>query len=48
MTAAGWIFMGVSIGFVVALTAFCFVRVLRRPVGSRRPADSSGGRSGGS
>lgn len=32
MTAAGWILMLASIGFVVALTAFCFYRVLRTPV----------------
>ena len=31
MTPAGWIFMLGSLGFVVALTAFCFHRVLTRP-----------------
>ena len=29
MTLAGWIFMTVSIGFVVTLALFCFVRVLQ-------------------
>lgn len=29
MTAAGWILMTGSIGFVLGLTAFCFFRVLR-------------------
>ena len=29
MTLAGWIFMTVSIGFVVLLALFCFVRVLQ-------------------
>jgi len=32
MTPAGWVFMSLSIGFVVALTAFCFYRVLAGPV----------------
>ena len=32
MTSAGWILMFTSIGFVVALTAFCFYRVLSTPV----------------
>lgn len=31
MTPAGWIFMTVSIGFVVALMVFCFWRVLTSP-----------------
>ncbi|GMU80206.1 MAG: hypothetical protein AMXMBFR47_00770 [Planctomycetota bacterium] len=31
MTTGGWIFMLGSVGFVVGLTAFCFVRVMRKP-----------------
>lgn len=31
MTLAGWLFMLCSTGFVVALVAFCFYRVLTRP-----------------
>ena len=31
MTAAGWLFMVSSIGFVVGLISFCFYRVLRKP-----------------
>lgn len=31
MTAAGWIFMGASVGFVLWLTGFCFYRVLGKP-----------------
>ncbi|NOS99089.1 MAG: hypothetical protein HOP29_00490 [Phycisphaerales bacterium] len=31
MTSAGWIFMVCSIGGVLALTAFCFYRVLTTP-----------------
>jgi hypothetical protein len=34
MTLAGWFFMLCSVGFVVALTAFCFWRVLTKPVPS--------------
>ena len=29
MTAAGWILMAGSVGFVLGLTAFCFYRVFR-------------------
>jgi hypothetical protein len=29
MTAAGWTLMLLSVGFVLALTAFCFYQVLR-------------------
>jgi hypothetical protein len=32
MTAAGWVLMLGSIGFVACLCAFCFHRVLRTPV----------------
>ncbi len=31
MTAAGWTIMIVSVGSVLALTAFCFYRVLTLP-----------------
>jgi len=31
MTTEGWIFMLLSIGFVVWLTAYCFYRVLAKP-----------------
>ena len=31
MTWTGWILMVVSCGFVLALTAFCYYRVLRSP-----------------
>ncbi len=31
MTLAGWLFMLVSITFVVGLVVFCFYRVLSRP-----------------
>lgn len=29
MTTTGWVFMTVSLGFVLALAAFCYVKVLR-------------------
>lgn len=31
MTAAGWVFMSCSLGFVLALVVFCFFRVLSKP-----------------
>lgn len=31
MTPAGWLFMTCSIGFVLWLVGFCFVRVVRKP-----------------
>lgn len=31
MTTGGWIFMLTSIGFVLVLITFCFVRVLTKP-----------------
>lgn len=31
MTLAGWILMLASVGFVLALTVYCFYRVLRTP-----------------
>jgi hypothetical protein len=29
MTAAGWVFMGISWGAIIALCGFCFARMLR-------------------
>lgn len=43
MTTGGWIFMIVSVAFVVALTAYCYYRVL---IGKReitKPPDILGG-----
>jgi hypothetical protein len=31
MTTGGWIFMLLSLGFVLALVGFCFWRVLSKP-----------------
>lgn len=31
MTTEGWVFMVLSIGFVLALTGFCFFKVLSKP-----------------
>lgn len=31
MTAAGWLIMSLSVGSVLALAAFCFVRILFLP-----------------
>jgi hypothetical protein len=31
MTTEGWIFMIGSVGFVLSLVGYCFVRVLTRP-----------------
>lgn len=42
MTAAGWLFMVCSLGFVLSLLVFCFHRVLARPEAAdreRRPPD---------
>ena len=36
MTAGGWIFMLLSISFVVGLVGFCFYRVLSVPAGQNR------------
>jgi hypothetical protein len=32
MTTAGWLLMSTSITFVMALTGYCFWRVMRTPV----------------
>jgi hypothetical protein len=29
MTLAGWLFMGLSLAFVIGLTVYCYARVLR-------------------
>jgi len=42
MTLAGWIFMVLSIGFVVSLISFCFLKVLSEPSAANHmhgPAD---------
>ena len=31
MTFAGWVFMILSLGFVLGLVVFCFSKVLRKP-----------------
>lgn len=42
MTLAGWIFMVCSIGFVLGLIGFCFLKVLSKPSAANHmhgPAD---------
>ncbi|MBP7745459.1 MAG: hypothetical protein KA383_04950 [Phycisphaerae bacterium] len=36
MTAAGWLFMVCSLGFVLLLVVFCFHRVLSTPAAADR------------
>ena len=43
MTLEGWIFMIVSITFVVVLTAWCYYRVLTTPGESTEPPETLGG-----
>jgi hypothetical protein len=43
MRTEGWIFMLSSIGFVVALTAWCYYRVLTSPGESTEPPETLGG-----
>ena len=45
MTPVGWMFLIVSVGFVVILTAWCFYRVLGGPPEDHvvKPPDSLGG-----
>jgi len=43
MTALGWIFLVVSLGFVWGLTGWCFYKVLTVPHEIERPPDSLGG-----
>jgi hypothetical protein len=43
MTPAGWIFMSVSIAFVVSLTAWSYYRVLTAPGESTEPPETLGG-----
>jgi hypothetical protein len=45
MTPEGWIFMIVSITFVVALTAWCYYRVLTTstPESTTEPPETLGG-----
>lgn len=40
MEPAGWIVMGVSVGLVVSLLAFCLIRVLMLPPVSDDDPDS--------
>jgi hypothetical protein len=44
MTAAGWILMLSSVGFVLTLTVYCFYRVLTAP---ERDASNGSDREGG-
>ena len=43
MTPEGWIFMIVSITFVVALTAWCYYRVFTAPHETTEPPETLGG-----
>jgi len=42
MTLAGWIFMLVSVGFVVSLVSYCYYRVLTAPKEIVEPPDALG------
>lgn len=42
MTPAGWVFMTSSVGFVLALVVFCFIRVLRPPAAPTSDPESPG------
>lgn len=45
MTSLGWVFLVVSLGFVIGLTGWCFFKVLSEPEeeGGVEPPDSLGG-----
>jgi hypothetical protein len=43
MTTAGWIFMVLSITFVVALASWCYYRVLTTSGNSTEPPETLGG-----
>ncbi len=43
MTLGGWIFMTVSVSFVVVLVTYCFYRVLFAPGDITEPPESLGG-----
>ena len=43
MNTEGWIFMIVSITFVVSLTAWCYYRVLTTPGEPTEPPETLGG-----
>jgi len=43
MQPEGWLFMVLSIGFVVALTAWCYYRVLTAPKETTEPPETLGG-----
>jgi hypothetical protein len=42
MTSGGWIFMLVSVGFVVGLVIYCYYRVLTAPKEIVEPPDALG------
>ncbi|HVS09832.1 MAG TPA: hypothetical protein VMS76_08145 [Planctomycetota bacterium] len=42
MTTGGWIFMLVSVGFVVSLVTYCYYRVLTAPKEIVEPPDALG------
>jgi hypothetical protein len=43
MTAGGWIFMSLSVGLVIGLTAWCYYRVFTSPGESTEPPETLGG-----
>jgi hypothetical protein len=43
MTPEGWLFMILSITFVIGLTAWCYYRVLTTPGDSTEPPETLGG-----
>ena len=43
MTALGWTFLTLSLGFVVGLCVWCYHRVLTAPSEIERPPDLLGG-----
>ena len=43
MTTGGWIFMGLSVGFVWSLAGWCFYRVLFKGDEIEMPPESLGG-----
>jgi hypothetical protein len=43
MTAGGWIFMLISVGLVIGLTAWCYYRVFTAPAETTEPPETLGG-----
>lgn len=37
MTAAGWLFLGLSWSVIISLNAFCFIRLFSHPAASEEP-----------